>query len=277
MLNIPQSSKVVLRLFYEVFILLTVVTYAIIIFADPTDHPFLTVELVQQIDYALIAVFGIEYLIRLMLAQNKLRFISKNWFDLVALMPVDSHFLLIRLLRILRLIRLIKASPFLWGVVSSPQMRIIFSFVAIILLWSSAGIYILESGVNKAVNSYSDALWWAIVTTTTVGYGDISPMTEGGRIIAAFLMLTGIGLISTLTANLANHSISFFDSLHKPNGHHRHAPYDDTAATSETDRAKRMHQQMKESAIHSIQRIETLSDAEYKTLLKTLEMLRRNK
>lgn len=276
MIKIQASSRIALRLFYEVFILLTVVTYAILIFTDPTDHPFLTEELVRQIDYALISVFGVEYLLRLTWSGDKLKFIRQNWFDLVALMPVNSHFLLIRLLRILRLVRLIKSSPLLWSVVTSPQMRVIFAFVTVILLWSSAGIYILESGVNTAVSSYTDALWWAIVTTTTVGYGDISPVTEGGRIIAAFLMLTGIGLISTLTANLANHSISFLDSLNRQAGDNGDGTKPNTSAEPSIH-PDRLHHQMKETAIHWVQRVDTLSDAEYATLLRTLEMLRQKK
>jgi voltage-gated potassium channel len=55
-----------------------------------------------------------------------------------------------------------------------------------------------------AIHSYGDALWWAVVTVTTVGYGDKIPMTGAGRVVATGLMLTGIGLVGALTATIAS-------------------------------------------------------------------------
>lgn len=66
----------------------------------------------------------------------------------------------------------------------------------------ATGIYIVEKGVT--VNSVGDALWWAVVTVTTVGYGDVSPQTAEGRLIAVVLMFVGIGVISAFTATIAS-------------------------------------------------------------------------
>ena len=60
----------------------------------------------------------------------------------------------------------------------------------------------VEQGGEGSIDSFGDALWWAITTVTTVGYGDMFPVTPAGRGIAAFLMLTGIALFGMLTANL---------------------------------------------------------------------------
>jgi voltage-gated potassium channel len=68
------------------------------------------------------------------------------------------------------------------------------------------GIYLLERGIT--VESIGDAYWWAIVTVTTVGYGDVSPKTTEGRLVATALMIVGIGVISVFTATLASFFLS---------------------------------------------------------------------
>ncbi|NQW17106.1 MAG: potassium channel family protein [Chloroflexi bacterium] len=62
----------------------------------------------------------------------------------------------------------------------------------------------VERGTNSALAEFPDALWWALVTVTTVGYGDITPITGWGRVAGVFLMLIGIGLFSALAANMAS-------------------------------------------------------------------------
>jgi voltage-gated potassium channel len=76
-------------------------------------------------------------------------------------------------------------------------------------------IYGAEHGHNKSIESIGDAFWWSIVTATTVGYGDISPTTTEGRLIAIVLMLVGIGFISIFTATIASF---FFDQNKEEQG-----------------------------------------------------------
>jgi voltage-gated potassium channel len=73
-----------------------------------------------------------------------------------------------------------------------------------VMLLGATGLYLFEHGTNEAVVSFGDALWWALTTTTTVGYGDIYPTTTEGRLIAVLLMLTGIGVIGMFTATIAS-------------------------------------------------------------------------
>ena len=68
----------------------------------------------------------------------------------------------------------------------------------------AVGVFELERGENKAIGTFGDALWWAVVTITTVGYGDVSPVTPEGRFIADLLMITGIGVIGIFTATVAS-------------------------------------------------------------------------
>ncbi len=72
----------------------------------------------------------------------------------------------------------------------------------------SVALYVAENGANKAISSPLDALWWGITTMTTVGYGDIYPVTAEGRIAASILMILGIGLYSAITATVTSFLIS---------------------------------------------------------------------
>lgn len=163
---------------------------------------------------AFVAEFAIRWA-----AARRLRFVREAWFDLV-LIVVSPPFLVpsalqgtrsLRLVRTLRLLRLLRA-----GAVATIGLRVsahlfgrrkfhytVLVGMAIILLGALA-MFAVESGQNKHIASFGDALWWSVVTATTVGYGDLSPVTTEGRIIAVALMLTGIGVIGIFTATIAS-------------------------------------------------------------------------
>lgn len=82
--------------------------------------------------------------------------------------------------------------------------RVLIAAMATLLLGAWMVLLFEENAKGANIHSYPDALWWAIVTVTTVGYGDRYPVTEGGRVVAAVLMLVGIGLIGVLTATVAS-------------------------------------------------------------------------
>jgi voltage-gated potassium channel len=77
----------------------------------------------------------------------------------------------------------------------------------VIVLLGAVGVYLVERGQNPAIRGFGDALWWAMVTATTVGYGDVSPTTTEGRFIAVLLMLVGIGVIGVFTATVAGYFV----------------------------------------------------------------------
>jgi voltage-gated potassium channel len=134
------------------------------------------------------------------------------WLDvllvIVSVPIAPSSFGAARLLRLVRVLRL--------GVALSAAMRHArailqhrqFHFVALAAVVSvclgGLGIYLVEGGENTRIQSFGDGVWWAIVTVTTVGYGDISPATTEGRVIATGLMLLGIGVIGAFTATVAS-------------------------------------------------------------------------
>jgi voltage-gated potassium channel len=72
------------------------------------------------------------------------------------------------------------------------------------LLCGALAFHYFEFGVNPSVKSFGDSIWWAIVTISTIGYGDVFPVTTIGRVIAGFLMLFGLGTFGVYTASIAS-------------------------------------------------------------------------
>lgn len=156
---------------------------------------------------AIWAVFLIDYAVRLMLAGDRRRFVRSNIPDLIAVLPLD--FLRVaRLARLARITRLLRAGSVLWrvttdvrGVLASNGLGFVLVVTAVVILAGGSAAAIAEDDLV----TFGDGLWWALVTATTVGYGDISPATPQGRAVAAVLMLVGIGTIGMLTGSIATY------------------------------------------------------------------------
>lgn len=169
-------------------------------------------KIVDIIDKSVYGVFVLDYFVKLFTSKDKKRFFKRNIIDLIAIMPfflfpteIGSVVKLIKIVAyILRLVGNIKEVLFTNGFIYA-----LVSTIAITVL-GSIGIYIFEYGNSTTIKDYGDSLWWSFVTVTTVGYGDISPTTTGGRIIACILMITGIGFLSMLTSTI---STFFFTTL----------------------------------------------------------------
>lgn len=160
----------------------------------------------------IIFIFTIDYLARFILSQDKKKFFTKNIVDLIAIVPVDPLFQslkIARLAKFLKVIKIIKMIAFYYKF-----RRNIDNFLKTnnfnYILWITLSILMLGTlGIHLSENmSFGNALWWSFVTATTVGYGDLSPKTTLGRLIAVFLMLTGISFLSMLTGTIATFFIN---------------------------------------------------------------------
>lgn len=163
-------------------------------------------------DQIILVLFTLEYGIRLWSAKRPLRFVFSLYglIDLVAILPfvlgfVDTRFLrLIRWLRILRLARFFEKKIWFARISGSEGLifaRILFTLFSIIFIYSGA-IYQAEHEANgQSFVTFLDAVYFAVVTMTTVGYGDITPVSEMGRGLTIAMILTGIALIPTQVGN----------------------------------------------------------------------------
>lgn len=140
-------------------------------------------------------------------SKNKIRYLlGWGWIDLVSSIPAFGLLRigrLARIFRILRLLRAVRSAKVLSDFAVKRRAESTFlasSLIAmLILVISSLAILEFESGATTNINTPEDAIWWAFVTMTTVGYGDHYPVTVGGRLVAAILMAGGIGLFGTYT------------------------------------------------------------------------------
>ena len=175
-------------------------------------------------DNIVLAVFVVDYVVRLCVAKNKKIFFKENIFDLVAIFPFSSFFRAFRIVRLAKLAKLVKLSKM--SRLVSYSLRLLKRVRAFLdtngfkyVLALSCGLVAIGGvAIHFAEGmELSDGFWWAFVTTTTVGYGDISPSTATGRAIAIILMITGIGLIGSLTSTIT----SFFLNLKPENPEHK--------------------------------------------------------
>lgn len=169
---------------------------------DVLDQPRgLAADLVTLATWLCWAFFTVDYVVRLYLAPDKRRWFVRHLLDLaVVLLP------LLRPLRLLRLIVLVGAMQKAVGNAIRGKV-IVYTISGAVLLVYVASLAILqtERGVPDAhISNFGDAVWWAITTITTVGYGDMYPVTTTGRVIAALLMIGGISLVGSITATIAS-------------------------------------------------------------------------
>jgi voltage-gated potassium channel len=174
------------------------ILYSIQVLANPGGRADALLEIAL---YATWGVFAIDYFVRLNLATDRWRWFGKHVVDLaVVLLPF------LRPLRALRLLVLFGALEKAIGGAIRGRVLVYTVFSSALLIYvASLAILDEERGhPGSHINNFGDALWWAITTMTTVGYGDLSPVTTPGKVIAVFLMIGGIGLIGLVTATLAS-------------------------------------------------------------------------
>ncbi|MGR2824518.1 ion transporter [Acinetobacter sp. 1124_18A] len=179
-----------------------------------------------------IAVFSIEYLLRLWSVADRDTTqpawkIRLNWMksgeaiiDLMAILPAYLNFFVridLRMLRILRLLRLLKLTRYfislqiLLCVIKREKgsFQAVIFILIIMIIMTASGIYVVENKAQpEAFSSIPKSMWWAVVTLTTVGYGDVTPVTSLGKLLGALITILGVGIAALpagiLASGLAN-------------------------------------------------------------------------
>lgn len=155
----------------------------------------------RAINIAVWVLFGADFAIRLALAERRAHFVVVHWLDVLTLaLPMLRPLRALRAAVALNLLARRGRAFARRGVVAS-----VVAAIAVIGLIASLAILDAERGNPEAnIRSFGDAVWWAIATVTTVGYGDHYPTTTEGRYVAIGLMLMGIALLGVVTASLAS-------------------------------------------------------------------------
>jgi voltage-gated potassium channel len=159
------------------------------------------------------AVFVVDLFVHMRYIRRYLR-TGPGIFDLVVVVLTAPWFLIpglegteiLQLARVARLLRIVAVTPS--ARLIAQRLGQVGVFAGAMLLFSSWAAYNAEHATNPEFATYGDALWWGIVTLTTVGYGDITPITQLGRIAGVFLMVTGVATLGVISGTLA----SFFRS-----------------------------------------------------------------
>lgn len=153
--------------------------------------------LFMALDTFIWAIFAIDLIIKVTITPNRLPYLKRHWLEvLVVVVPF---------FRPLRIVRVFLFGSRAWvGARRLVNIDFLLVYGIGLVIIAATVVASVEGGKNASIQSFPDALWWAVVTITTVGYGDMVPVTAVGRAIAFILMLGGIAFFSGVTANLAS-------------------------------------------------------------------------
>mgnify|MGYP001376837726 CR=1 FL=1 len=210
-----QESKAgyLFDLLIQCLIIISIATFSIETLPNLSEE---AMRILNKLEGIIVGLFTIEYLLRLYTSNKKIKYIFSFYalIDLLAILPYYiSAGIDLRSIRIVRLVRLLKLFRFNKSLVllkdaflKVKSEMMLFVFITTILLYVSAvGIYFFENSVQpEQFKSIIHSLWWAVTTLTTVGYGDMYPITIGGKIFTAFISLMGIGIVAIPTGLLAS-------------------------------------------------------------------------
>ncbi len=202
--------------FIQILILISIITFSIETIPDLEPQ---TRAVLQSIELFSVIIFTIEYFLRIYVADSKPKFIFSFFgiIDFLAILPFYISFGIdlrslraLRFLRIFRVLKLVRYNRalrhFTKAIKSAKEEILLFMLVTLILIYFSAvGIYYFENQAQpEHFSSIFDSLWWSIVTLTTVGYGDVYPITVGGRVFTFFILMIGLGIVAIPTGIISS-------------------------------------------------------------------------
>lgn len=217
--NIDSRSGRRFDIFIQILIILSLIAYSIETLPDLNEE---TRRFLWYFEVVCVVIFSIEYILRLVFAKKPLGYVFSFYgiIDLLAVLPFYLSFGVdlrsVRIFRIFRVFRILKLARyntammhFRNAAMAAKEEIILFIIITLILLFLSAfGIYYFEHDAQpEKFASVFHSLWWSIATLTTVGYGDVYPVTMGGKIFTFCILIIGLGIV-TVPAGIVASALS---------------------------------------------------------------------
>ncbi len=198
------------------FFLILISIVVVLLESVPRNSPELT-EILQRAEWVITGLFTIEYLLRVWIVNRSRKYIFSFYgiIDLLSILPsflgllftgtqmliIFRSLRLLRIFRILKLTRYVQEASTLWEALKASRKKITIFLFFIIILTTILGtvMYIIENPSNPGFSSIPRSIYWAVVTLTTVGYGDIAPITVVGQFLASVIMIIGYSIIAIPT------------------------------------------------------------------------------
>lgn len=156
-------------------------------------------------------IFLGDFFVGLYSAPDKKGFLRWGWIDFISSIPALGLFRwgrAVRMVRVLRLLRGIRSVKALSSFLIENRSKSAFAAATLIsitlVFWSSIAILSVETHPDSNIRTAGDALWWSVATVATAGFGDLYPVTPGGRLLGALLLVAGVGLFGTFTGTVAS-------------------------------------------------------------------------
>ena len=224
-------------------------------------------------DLVVVIVLATDYAFRVRRSSKRSRYIMKHWYEIPAMLPLilyasaDTSTLAgqvvvqFRAIAFFRLVRLY----YILTLIQGSRFVLLSAITIITIVFGALGVNLTENKYSGAnIKRISDAFWWAIQTVSTVGYGDVYPVTPEGRIIGIFVMFAGIGILATFITALGSKLIEF--KLNQRSAKEKKIELSRNDLPTKT----------KELIKDQIERVETLDDKDFDALIAMLTKIRQN-
>ncbi|QSX33001.1 ion transporter [Shewanella avicenniae] len=202
-------AKEIVSPFELAMMLLSFISVILIILMTFVPMDKETKRLLFLIDTSICVIFLLHFFVGLLQANDKKGFLKLHWIDFIASIPAIEPLRFARLFQILRVIRLIRMSRSIIAVLLKQRRQATLASLMVamvtIIAFSSVMILLVESGIDSAnIKSAEDAIWWSLVTISTVGYGDFYPVTTVGHVIGAIVIVCGVSFFGVISGYMAS-------------------------------------------------------------------------
>jgi voltage-gated potassium channel len=200
---------------FEIFVsIVTAISVIVILLPSIFPLTYNQLQTIYILDIIVVIILVADFYMRFKESEEKgIKFIAKHWYEIPAMLPLilfaiveqDQSFIgaTARGLRLIRLFRIVHLFFRTLRIFEGRRILYIIIFSTIALTSGAISEYLVEStSPNAKITNIGDAFWWAIATVTAAGYGDVYPVTVGGKIIASLLMIVGIAILGVLISTL---------------------------------------------------------------------------